>query len=162
MKLNIGSGNNMMKDYINIDLHPVQAKDYIWREMDIMHIDTHFTSNSVDEIYASHLFEHLSHYEITTLLFKLHGILKPSGKLIIITPNFLRMILKLKEETSLKEFSSVDIMFLKFFSTEDESLHKSIWYDDIGIWYLTREGLFEIKTFTFPSELVIKLEAIKI
>lgn len=44
--------------------------------------------NSVDEIYASHVFEHFTIHDALNLMRECHRILKPRGRLRIVCPNF--------------------------------------------------------------------------
>lgn len=157
LKLNLGCGGDLKEGYINIDLYePLFITNDGGRQflgVNIMHINNYFAANSVDEILASHVFEHLTHYEVTTLLFKLWGILAPRGELTIITPDFYQIMLSDKEKRLNGDFSDVDILHLKVFSTEDETLHRSVWYKELGNWYLTREGLFETPVYSKPSDI---------
>jgi len=47
-----------------------------------------FRNNSVDTVFASNLFEHLTREDLQTTLAGVYRILRPGGKLIVIQPNF--------------------------------------------------------------------------
>jgi predicted SAM-dependent methyltransferase len=87
MKLHIGPGSNWKSfdDWKTIDIDP-QRGDIV------VNFNTNFKkfpieSNSVEAIYASHVFEHMSIY-VTPIVFKeCYRILKPGGWIRIITPN---------------------------------------------------------------------------
>ena len=163
-KLNLGCGNKLLPDYINIDLMVLPEEEYKGHnfiEADVQELPSLFAAESVDEVRAEHLFEHLTHAEITTLLFKIWSVLKPGGRLIIITPDFIKLLDELANRTSRGDFSTLDITCLKLFSTPDETLHRSIWYDEVGEWYLSREDLFTVDRITRPSKIEIQFEAIR-
>lgn len=165
LKLNLGCGNALKEGFHNIDvlyLSDSVTEGYTYLCENVMRINEIYRAESVDQVVAEHLFEHLTHYEITTLLFKIHSVLKPGGILSIVTPDFIRLINDLKKQTSQGDFSFLDIAHLKIFSTEDETMHRTIWYDDVGVWYLTREGLFGNVTIAHPTDTEIRFNAIRI
>lgn len=83
MKLNLGCGKrNFGKDWIHID-----GSNY-------EHIHSHdienlpFEENTVDIIYASHVFEYFDREECVNVLQKWKNVLKPGGILRLAVPNF--------------------------------------------------------------------------
>lgn len=79
LRLNLGSGDNLLDGYVNIDrktggeVFPLAA----------------YQDNSVDEILASHILEHFSHREqVGNVLREWHRVLKPGGLLRVAVPNF--------------------------------------------------------------------------
>ncbi len=84
VKLNLGCGDKIMKDYINLDW-----KDYTGKT-DIIHdlneYPYPFQNNTVDEIKLWHVLEHLNDPE--RCLRELYRILKKSGKIHIKVPFF--------------------------------------------------------------------------
>lgn len=90
VKLHIGSGEKYLEGYVNID-YPQSEHSVITVKADKYHdIRTlSYAENSVDEIRSHHLFEHFSRAEAIALLLKWRRWLKPGGKLIIETPDFL-------------------------------------------------------------------------
>jgi GT2 family glycosyltransferase len=81
IKLNLGSGGIEYPGYLSVDLHDRRANII----MDATKLD--FDENSVTEIMASHLFEHLNPYRCLDILKHWHRILKPGGKLIMEMPD---------------------------------------------------------------------------
>lgn len=81
IKLNLGSGGVEIPGYLSVDKNDRRASIV----MDVM--DLELPENSVEEIIASHLFEHTSPYRATELLTKWCRILAPGGKLIMELPN---------------------------------------------------------------------------
>lgn len=157
LKVNLGSGNKLLQGYINIDNTSLKFRTdtdtFICASA--FDIDSMFSSNSVDEVLCSHFLEHLSHFEVTNILFRIWGVLKPEGKLVVVAPDFVRIIRRWRAKQRSGDFSDTDILHLKIFSTERETLHKTVWYEEIGIYYLTREDLFEIEKIYHPSDLEI-------
>lgn len=82
IKLNLGSGGvEVPGGYISVDKFDKRASIL----MDVC--DLELPDNSVEEILASHLFEHLSPYKVSDILEKWLKVLKPGGKLIMEMPN---------------------------------------------------------------------------
>lgn len=173
MKLNLGCRNNILEGYANIDFDNIQIKidnsfqtkdapeTSLWK-MNIMDIDKYFKAGTVSEIVATHFFEHLTHQQITILMYKLWCLLKENGTLTITTPDFHALINMYKKLHEKKDFSDVDILHIKMFDTEEESFHKTVWYEEIGVYYLEREHFFEITEITHPSEIEVKFVAVKL
>jgi predicted SAM-dependent methyltransferase len=83
MKLNIGSGQKHLKDYINIDLLHGQEK------IDASDILTHHPEweNQVDEIIGMHIFEHFDYDQWRRAIPQFYKLLKPEAKLVLELPN---------------------------------------------------------------------------
>lgn len=82
MKLNLGSSTEKIKDFINVDCRKLENVDIV---CDLEQMPWQWQSDSVDEIYTSHCFEHL--HDPISAINECHRILKPNGKLTIIVPN---------------------------------------------------------------------------
>lgn len=80
VKFNMGCGDDYLTDYINVDLH--KKSDV---KCDVLNMI--LPADSADEIYASHLIEHIHHLEVSNLLKKWYNGLKPAGKLIMEMPD---------------------------------------------------------------------------
>ena len=74
-----------IKDFINDDVTPVigsvELIDELLKEASLQH-------QSLDMVFASNLFEHLSHHQIQKILACLCDYLTVSGKLVIMQPNY--------------------------------------------------------------------------
>jgi FkbM family methyltransferase len=81
IKLNLGSGGVPYKGYLSVDMYDRRAHV----QMDITKLD--FDDNSVTEILASHVFEHLNPYHSIAILEDWLRVLKPGGKLIMEMPD---------------------------------------------------------------------------
>lgn len=81
IKLNLGAGGVEFPGYLSVDLYDTRANIL----MDVTKLD--LEDNSVSEILASHLFEHLNPYKALDVLKEWHRVLRPGGKLIMEMPN---------------------------------------------------------------------------
>jgi len=80
-KLNLGCGNEILKDWVNHDLNPLQGVDVIH---DLNVLPWPFQSNSFEEIRMFHVLEHLK--DTVQAMEELHRICKPGGKVSIRVP----------------------------------------------------------------------------
>lgn len=93
MKLNLGSAGLIIEGYTSVDLYDPRADI----KMDVINLQ--FEDNSIDEILASHIFEHLSpHYAIPALK-EWYRVLKPGSKLIMEMPDFEKLCDRFLKET---------------------------------------------------------------
>ena len=84
MKLNLGSGKDIREGYDNIDLYVDDPKII---HADIEKLNEKYELNSIDEIVASDVIEHISHSKVRSVLKCWISLLKPGGKLYIKTPD---------------------------------------------------------------------------
>lgn len=82
IRINVGCGGTKKKGYINIDKY-VSNVDI---QCDAMQLS--LNDNSVDEIYASHLLEHLNKADVDKVLREFNRVLKYDGVLKVIVPDF--------------------------------------------------------------------------
>lgn len=82
IKLNIGCGPTKIPGYIGVDKFH-KAADV---KADAMKLP--YTSNSVDEIFSSHMIEHQHNVYIIPMFREWFRVLKPGGVLVIRCPNF--------------------------------------------------------------------------
>lgn len=81
MKLNLGCGFDIRKDWTNCDIVSKPGVDVVF---DMSKPPMPFETNSIDEILISGVLEHISNWE--TVVEECHRILKPQGLLTIIVP----------------------------------------------------------------------------
>jgi SAM-dependent methyltransferase len=81
IKFNMGCGRDRLPGYMGVDMHG-DAADI---KMDILELT--LPENCADEIYASHLIEHLPQHRAPELLTKWHKTLKHGGKIVMETPD---------------------------------------------------------------------------
>jgi len=113
VKLNIGGGFTYCEGFTNVDIcrdyalawfpwpvllyalsgtrkhHPYSAYEKVMRSRPIRHDVRRplpFPDDSVDEIYTSHLLEHLTHEEGSWFLASMDRVIKPGGTIRIVTP----------------------------------------------------------------------------
>lgn len=82
-KLNLGCGKKPLKGYLNLDWHKFDGIDKVW---DLNKIPYPLKDNQFEEIYCSHVIEHLN--DTIKVLNELYRITKPNGKIIIKAPHF--------------------------------------------------------------------------
>ena len=82
-KLNVGSGKDYRDGYINLEPHESFEADM---RMDIR--EAEFEENSLDEILAQDVIDHVTFVECKELMKKFYTWLKPNGLLNIHLPNF--------------------------------------------------------------------------
>jgi len=152
MKINIGCGNDILPGFMNIDIAdiviPVMDVQTSIHQMDVMDLDKHFAAGCAKEIVANHFFEHLSHEQITILLYKLWKILKPGGRLTLRVPDFYGILEHHRKLHESRMFGTLDVLHSRIFAAEEEHSHRSVWTAEIARHYLTREGFFRIIDIT--------------
>ena len=84
MKLNLGSGDFKLDGYVNIDCRPQHDPDICCKVEDL-----NYDEETVDEIYASHILEHLDLEQGRTLLKNCYKWLIKGGVLSIVVPDLL-------------------------------------------------------------------------
>lgn len=94
IKLNLGSGGIDYPGFLSVDLYDKRSNI----PMDITKLD--FDNNSVSEIMASHVFEHLNPYHSINILQEWLRVLKPGGKLSMEMPDIERLCKSFLTETN--------------------------------------------------------------
>ena len=82
VNLNLGCGDFKLDGYINIDCREEVNPDICCRIENLS-----YEPETVDEIYASHILEHLALQDARVMLGRFHSWLKKSGFLSIVVPN---------------------------------------------------------------------------
>jgi len=106
IKLNLGSGTTHFAGWINIDGNFLHKPD-MW--LDARH-GLPFKSGTVNVIYASHFFEHLSLSELKPLLAECRRVLRDDGVLRIAVPN-LRSAIFAYQQSNASWFSTFPTEF---------------------------------------------------
>ncbi len=88
VKVNLGSGKDYKKDYINIDNLSECPGVRVDKKHNLDKYPYPFKSNSVDEVYCNHVLEHVKEPDKT--LREINRILKKGGILILNVPYFSR------------------------------------------------------------------------
>lgn len=84
MKLEFGSGRGDLPGYKHIDIIKYDAVD---RKLDVSK-KLPYKDNSVDEIVARHLIEHIDYWKYPGVFEEWYRVIKPGGKLSLVTPDF--------------------------------------------------------------------------
>ena len=80
--LHIGSGNNYIKGFCNIDANPYCYCDIV-SDVKVLKL----RSGSVGVIYSSHIFEHIPAKKVHIVLKEWHRVLKPGGQIYLCVPD---------------------------------------------------------------------------
>jgi SAM-dependent methyltransferase len=121
LKLHLGCGSNLLEDYINIDKYNPKAD----MMMDACELD--YPDDSVDEIFTSHMVEHLTCPEFMKALKEWKRVLKGEGKLVIRCPNF---------EKHLRDWLNAD--YRKRWGERNEGVNVILGFQDAGPGHLNR------------------------
>tara|TARA_A100001035_G_C27584298_1_gene409025 strand:+ start:96 stop:605 length:510 start_codon:yes stop_codon:yes gene_type:complete len=100
MKLHIG-GEQKKEGWKILNIQKKPNVDFVGDITDL----SQFKDNSINEIYASHVFEHIVHKKVIKTLKGIHRVLKNSGKFYISVPNMdylFRIILNEKAPLEVK------------------------------------------------------------
>jgi len=83
-KVHLGCGKRFLKGFIHIDIIDYDHIDYV---SDVSKLGF-FEDESCEEIYASHVLEHIKKTETKQVLQEWNRVLKPGGKLRVAVPDF--------------------------------------------------------------------------
>lgn len=136
MKLNLGCGRIILRDYVNVDYEP--PADEI---VDLESFPWPWEESSIEEIRMSHILEHLR--EPWDALRECHRILKPRGRLEIMVPHWRSPDARnLGHRTYWDERSLRPILADTSYSSEFHALFRAIFihfhFNWKGIWHLDR------------------------
>ena len=148
MKLNLGCDDIRPLDWINIDsslnanlqripflgklLSKVMGlKEYNTSNLVYMNLNNQWSykDNSVDIVYSSHLFEHLTLKSANLYLSEAYRVLKPEGVLRIVVPDLYKICRKYIDEYNTDSFSGNSTDFIMWAI----NMHKEGQYGNIGL-----------------------------
>lgn len=151
-KLNLGCGNDIRDGYINIDKYSnIDSDDVLKADVE----NLPFEKESVDEILALDIYEHISHIKSLSLLQHWSSILKSGGKLTIQSPAinviFDKYYRNAKTTAQLKRL--IEIIFGG--QDYEGNCHFTVCHPDIMKEYLEECGFVEIDiTYTNQNILI--------
>lgn len=140
IRLNLGCCDLPLAGWVNID---ASTSEHIKADLtaDCLDLSAHFAPGSVDEVYAGHMVEHLTPEQADRAMEHWKGLLKPGGKLGIVTPDF-----RVLSEHYLNGDISIERMEDEFvFSYVQESHHASIWDQERQFVLFEKHGFVNIK-----------------
>jgi len=141
MKLNIG-GTEIKEGWQILNIQRSPGVDFVGSCTDL----SQFQENSILEIYASHVFEHLSHRdELMGVLAGCYRVLEPGGQLKISVPDMVILSqLFLAENITVEQ--RYELMLMIFGGHEDENdIHKVGCWEELLALYLMNVGFREPK-----------------
>lgn len=159
-RLNLGCGKDILDNYINGDLFDRHAQILF----DARKLP--FKDDSVGEVLASHLIEHFDFREAFVALEEWKRVLKPGGRLIVETPDFL---------SSCQAFITADEqervrLYGHFFAMPwiEGQTHKFLYTETQLGWTLRQFGFQDVHRIeaasaytTYPKDLYLRMEGTK-
>ncbi len=139
LKLNLGCGNDIRKGYCNIDSRKLPGVDL---NADVKQLP--FKEETVDEILASDVYEHVSHRDSLDLLEHWTGLLKEDGVLIIRAPCLDTILQCLLNATDLEQIQ-IGINALYGEQEYNENSHYTICQSNLTTAHLESVGMKDIK-----------------
>ena len=128
IKLNIGCAGRLLKNYINIDQDSIETikKRYPDQKIDdnleIKQYDIFnlpYENNSVDEVRADGLIEHLTFKEEKIFFYEILRILKKGGKIQLSTVDF---------DKTIQQWVLAEDDWIDFHRDDDEAIKKNFWF----------------------------------
>jgi len=84
MKLNLGCDRNKLPGYVNVDIREEVRPDMV---LDLREFPYPWSDSSIDEIFIENTLEHISYTKHDRIFQEFYRILRPKGRLIIVTPD---------------------------------------------------------------------------
>lgn len=145
IRLNLGAGGINYDNYLSVDLYDKRSHII----MDITKLD--FEDNSISEILASHVFEHLNPYHIQQILSDWFKAIKPGGKLIMEMPNIEELCRRFGTASKSERYGILNAIYGSVNTTDkggqDEitSPHLFGWWPE-ALWdFLTLTGFINVQ-----------------
>ncbi len=147
MKINLGCASRLLEGYLNIDtdsLTEIQARypnikidnDIDFLQADFFLLD--LADESVDEIRADSLIEHLSFKEEKQFFYICKKLLKPGGLLYIETPDF---------EWTIKAWLNANDDWKDFYRDDIEAINSTHWFGTYSYGFENRWGYLMASIF---------------
>lgn len=170
MKINIGCGHRTIPGYINCDINPNLPNIDLVCELDNIPVEP----NTYDEVFASHVIEHVPFSRAKNALREWLRVLKPGGLLIADTPNVERNIRNYtdgrwiddfeKLTPAEKEFCSFNgkpnrtlHLNFKIFSSDIQwDLHYANYDADLLVAFCLDAGFSKAEAVQFEPSLIVK------
>ena len=85
IRIDIGCGKNKKPEFIGVDQYPMEGVDIV---MNIADDEWPWEGSSVSEVNCSHFLEHLTGLERVRFFNKLHRVLMPGAKALLVVPHW--------------------------------------------------------------------------
>tara|TARA_B100000945_G_scaffold251610_1_gene208409 strand:+ start:1742 stop:2287 length:546 start_codon:yes stop_codon:yes gene_type:complete len=146
VKLHLGCGKRYLEGYIHVDIAKFEHIDY---QLPIDDLST-FNSNTVEEIYASHVLEYFDRNDVVNVLNEWKRVLKPSGILRLAVPNFPKLV---EVYQSSKDLSSIlGPLYGKWDIGNQEFIYHKTVYDENSLNKVLEEvGFKNIKSWDWQE-----------
>ena len=157
MKLNLGSGNRNIDDFINIDAVKQTDNTVVG---DILNLE--YKNNSIEEIHSEHVVEHFDKNELDKFFYECSRLLITGGRLNIIAPSIVSAI-----DSYINGVNDIDWLdrFLFANHTHQYDYHKQSIYKE-KLFILCKKYDFRVDSCEYEdrnfSTFEIKLKATKI
>jgi FkbM family methyltransferase len=135
IKLNLGAGGIDYPGYLSVDKFDPRSDI----KLDICDL-SEFANNSVTEILASHVFEHLNPYHALAILAEWRRVLKPGGKLIMEMPDILKLCERFVTASTGERYGILNAIYGSV-NTTDQGTPDQITSPHLFGWW--RESLFD-------------------
>lgn len=145
IRLNLGAGGVDYSGHLSVDLYDKRAHIH----MDITKLD--FDDNTVEEILASHVFEHLNPYHSIDILKNWLRVLKPGGKLVMEMPNIEELCKRFVTASTGERYGILNAIYGSVNTTNEggpdniTSPHLFGWWPQSTIDHLSNAGLVNIQ-----------------
>lgn len=119
MKLHVGCGSVRVEEYVNVDIRYLPNVDVV----DNAEFLRKFQKEEVTEIYACHVLEHFSRWDVRTVLKRWYDLLQPGGILRVSVPDFEAVVQRYLEKKDVEELIGF------FYGGQDytENFHHYCW-----------------------------------
>jgi ubiquinone/menaquinone biosynthesis C-methylase UbiE len=154
MKLNVGCGKRILSGYCNIDIfdRPTFSQDNQYLQGDIR--DLPFLDDSIDEIIADNVLEHLFFEAAYEALWELHRILKENHFIHIAVPDFEHWCVHFNEvKKDMLAVTDMTYSILCPVRVGSMSSHRSLWWRDLLEEAMKRIGFGQFKTTNKDGQL---------
>lgn len=140
MKINLGCASNPLDDYVNIDMDSLEdmrsrypnksfSDDLVIKQWDIFNLPVE--DNSVDEVRADCLFEHLSFKEEKNIFYEVKRVLKVGGVLNLAVPD---------AESIVRSWIDAEDNWKDWYRDDDEAIKEKHWFGTYEYSYKNRWG----------------------
>lgn len=151
LKLNVGCGTRLLPGFVNIDLYkpPIVPDDCEFRLGDLRDLSW-LLDASVDEIHAESVLEHFNLPEALDILYQFWRVLKRTGRLYILLPDFgmiANSVLESPSDLIVSLYASFYLLntFITDNCADSSTPHKSLWTKQSLVEVLNLEG-FEVES----------------